>query len=66
MGGLLNKEDAANGFIKIRITNQIRNLKKYYSTNVKLGVVVTEDINTIASSKLRKPNSFISQAPRAS
>jgi hypothetical protein len=67
LGGLLNKEDAANGFYKIRITNQIRNLiKNSDSTNVKLGVVVTEDINTIASSKLRKANSSISQAPRAS
>jgi hypothetical protein len=51
-------------FYKIRITNQIRNLIKIVtdSTNVKLGVVVTEDINTIASSKLRKANSSISQA----
>ena len=52
---------------KIRITNQIRNLVKYAdSTNVKLGLVVTEDINIIASHKLKTPNAFISQAPKAS
>jgi hypothetical protein len=45
LGGLLNKEDAANGFYKIRITNQIRKpIKNTDSTNVRLGVVVTEDI----------------------
>ncbi|MDZ4329671.1 MAG: DUF4270 family protein, partial [Flavobacterium sp.] len=52
---------------KIRVTNQIRNLVKYKdSTNVKLGLVVTEDIGTIASHKLRTPNAFISGAPKAS
>ena len=52
---------------KIRITNQIRNLVKYAdSTNVKLGLVVTEDINTVMSYKLKTPNAFISQAPKAS
>ena len=66
-GGLLNKEDAANGIYKIRITNQIRNLiKNADSTNVKLGVVVTEDINTTVSYKLRTATSTISQAPKAS
>lgn len=66
-GGLLNKEDAANGIYKIRITNQIRNLiKNADSTNVKLGVVVTEDINTTASYQLRTATSSISQAPKAS
>ncbi|MFV8325679.1 DUF4270 domain-containing protein [Flavobacterium sp. ZS1P14] len=52
---------------KIRITNQIRNLiRNADSTNVKLGIVVTEDINTVASYKMKTPNSFISQAPKAS
>jgi hypothetical protein len=58
---------------KIRITNQIRNLiKNVDSTNVKMGIVVTEDINTIASNKLRatdkktvKGEAFTA-APRAS
>ncbi|WP_035668838.1 DUF4270 domain-containing protein [Flavobacterium sp. 83] len=52
---------------KIRITNQIRNLiKNVDSTNVKLGLVVTEDITAVASYKVRTPNAFISQAPKAS
>lgn len=52
---------------KIRITNQIRNLVKYKdSTNVKLGLVITEDIAAIASHKLRTPNVFISGAPKGS
>jgi len=52
---------------KIRITNHIRNLVKYAdSTNVKLGVVVTEDIKIANSNKLRTPTVKISQAPKAS
>lgn len=52
---------------KIRITNHIRNLVKYAdSTNVKLGVVVTEDIAINSSNKLRTPTDKISQAPKAS
>ena len=52
---------------KIRITNQIRNLINVKdSTNVKLGVVVTEDISVFPSHKLRTPNSFITGAPKAS
>ena len=52
---------------KIRITNQIRNLvKNADSTNVKLGLVVTEDINTDAYHKVRTPNAFITGAPKAS
>ena len=52
---------------KINITNHIRNLIKSDDVaNVKLGVVVTEDINNATSNKLRTSNAFISQAPKAS
>jgi hypothetical protein len=53
---------------KLRITNHIRNLIKNADVkNVKLGLVVTEDINTIASSKLDKTVvSPISEIPTAS
>ncbi|WP_348812206.1 DUF4270 domain-containing protein [Flavobacterium maritimum] len=68
--GIINKEDKTGGrglTYKIRITNQIRNLiNNADSTNVKFGLVVTEDINTITSSKLKSPNSFSSYAPKAS
>ncbi|MGO4904884.1 DUF4270 domain-containing protein [Flavobacterium sp. W20_MBD1_R3] len=52
---------------KIRITNQIRNLiNNKDSTNVKLGVVVTEDIGTFTSHKVRNSSSYITGAPKAS
>lgn len=52
---------------KIRITNHIRNLiNNKDSINVKLGLVVTEDIGIIASYKVKTPNANISQAPKAS
>lgn len=59
---------------KIRITDQIRGLvKNADSTNIKLGLVVTEDIGTIASNKWKtplqdntiKPNYYF-QTPKAS
>jgi hypothetical protein len=68
--GLINKEAVTNGrgqTYKVRITNQIRNLVKYTdSTNVKLGLVVTENIADAAFSKLKSANTFTSKLPRAS
>jgi hypothetical protein len=52
---------------KINITTHIRNLvKNADAVNVKLGVVISEDINIATSSKLRTENEFLSQAPKAS
>ncbi|SHL30312.1 DUF4270 domain-containing protein [Flavobacterium saccharophilum] len=52
---------------KVRITNHIRNLiKDATATNVKLGLVVTEDISIFASNKLKLKNSVISEAPKGS
>jgi hypothetical protein len=51
---------------KIRITNHIRNLIKNDSTNVRLGVSVTESIANIGFSKLRTPNSNTSGVPTMS
>ena len=52
---------------KIRITDQIRSLiKNRDSTNVKLGLVVTEDINNLISHKVKTPSAFITAAPKAS
>jgi hypothetical protein len=67
-GGYINKQTSGKGLTyKIRITNQIRNLiKNADSTNVKLGLVVTEDINTSTSYYLKTPNSYSSQVPKAS
>lgn len=51
---------------KIRITNHIRNLIKNDSTNVRLGLSVTENINNIGFSKLRMPNANTDSAPSMS
>jgi len=58
-GGIITKDADGRGTqYKIRITNHIRNLIKYTdSTNVKLGVVVTENIGVVTSKRLK--NSFI-------
>jgi hypothetical protein len=80
-GGILSNEDATvvkqikndNGEIankgfkyKIRITNHLRNLIKNDSTNVRLGLTVTESIATIGFSKLKTPNVNNDRAPRMS
>ncbi|TDE06684.1 DUF4270 domain-containing protein [Flavobacterium hiemivividum] len=66
-GGILNTDKTDDNTYKVRITNHVRNLiKNADSTNVKLGVVITEDINIFNSYKLRTANSTISQAPKAS
>ncbi len=68
--GILRKEAVTNGrglTYKVRITNQIKNLiKNADSTNVKLGVVVTESIAVATFNKLKAPNSFFSVLPTAS
>ena len=68
--GLINKEAVTNGrgqTYKIRITNQIRNLVKYAdSTNVKLGLVVTENIADASFSKLKTANAFSSKVAKSS
>jgi len=52
---------------KVNLTNHIRSLvKNADSTNVKLGIVVTEDIAVSDFYKLRTPTAFLSKAPKAS
>jgi hypothetical protein len=51
---------------KIRITNHVRNLVKNDSTNIRLGLSVTESIASVGFSKLRTPNSNVSSAPTMS
>jgi hypothetical protein len=66
-GGILIKDNGGNGTYKLRITNQIRVLvQNKDSTNIRLGVVVTEDINTTTSNKLRTSTPSFSQVPKAS
>jgi hypothetical protein len=69
-GGVINKQAIANGrglTYKIRITHQIRNLiKDAKAVNLKLGVVVTEDIGISDFYKLKNTTGFPLQVPRAS
>ena len=69
-GGLLNPVNTEDKTYKFRITNHIRTLiQNADSTNVKLGVVVTEDINNTAMNKLRlplQPGTTLTKAPQAS
>ena len=51
---------------RIRITNYVRNLIKNDSTNVRLGLSVTENINNVGFSKLRTANTNFSSAPSMS
>jgi len=68
--GILKKEAVTKGrglSYKVRITDQIRGLiKNSDSTNVKLGIVVSEDIAIASSSKLKTSNGTFSQAPKSS
>jgi hypothetical protein len=67
--GIIKKEAVTDGrglTYKIRLTNQIRNLiKNADSTNVKLGLVVTGNINNTVSAKLRTAKALFSKAPKA-
>ncbi len=68
-GGQLVKNAATKrgATYKIRITNQIRNLiNNKDSTNVKLGLVVTEDITKPTSYKVKSANSFVREVPMGS
>lgn len=68
--GMIRKEEVDKGrglSYKIRITNQVKNLiKNADSTNVKLGIAVTEDISVSSFYKLRTPNTFFSYLPTSS
>ena len=68
-GGYLTKDATTKRGVtyKINVTNHIRNLvKNADAKNVKLGVVVTEDMNVADFKMLKTGNAFISQAPKAS
>lgn len=68
-GGILTKKSDVDGgsYYKFRITSHLRSLVKYAdSTNVDLGLVVTEDINKSSSYALRNKTGFPLKAPMAS
>jgi hypothetical protein len=60
-GGIIEKEKTAGGRgikYKVRITEHINNIINKDSTNVRLGIVVTENINDVRSSFLKTPVNF--------
>ncbi|MGQ7946075.1 DUF4270 domain-containing protein [Flavobacterium sp. WC2509] len=67
-GGILDKETATGAlYYKFRITDHVRNLVKYAdSTNVDLGLVVTEDINKFSFYSSRDKTAVPLKAPMAS
>lgn len=68
-GGIINVDATTKRgtYYKVRITDHIRNLiKDATAVNVKLGLVVTEDIAVVASNKLKLKNNVISEVPRGS
>ncbi|WP_276379556.1 DUF4270 domain-containing protein [Flavobacterium sp. H4147] len=68
-GGIINVDATTKRgtSYKIRLTNHIRNLiKTTTATNVKLGLVVMDDISLVTSNKLKLKNDVISEVPRAS
>lgn len=54
--GIIKIENERGSQYKVRLTNHIRNLVSKDSTNVNLGLVVTESINNVSNVKLK--NSF--------
>lgn len=55
-GGILEYSSDGRGLgYKVRLTNHINNIINKDSTNIKLGLVVTENINVITNAALRNP-----------
>jgi hypothetical protein len=68
-GGILEKENVTGGRgvrYKIRITNHVKNLINRDSTNIRLGLSITEDISNVGFSKLKTANTTTNSAPAMS
>ncbi|WP_298118211.1 DUF4270 domain-containing protein [Flavobacterium sp.] len=71
-GGIIDTQKIVGGRgirYKIRLTNHVRNLIKNDSTNVRLGLAITESISTVSNVKLKTPitsgSSSIDRIPTA-
>ncbi|RXR24514.1 DUF4270 domain-containing protein [Flavobacterium stagni] len=54
--GIISKgTDERGEYYKVRLTNHIRNIVEHDSTNVRLGLVVTENINNVNRAYLKVP-----------
>ena len=65
-GRLVRNEDKNGISYKLRITEHVNRILNKDSTNVRLGLVVTQNINLIGNSALRTPVDGISRIPAAS
>ncbi len=62
-GYVVNQDNGDRGVkYHVRITNHLRNLIKNDSTNVRLGLVVTESIGSVSSNNLKYPFAFSSDS----
>ena len=64
-GRLVRTEDKNGISYKLRITEQVNRILNKDSTNVRLGLVVTQNINLIGSSALKSPLDGIDRIPAA-
>jgi hypothetical protein len=65
-GGIIEKDATKRGVrYKIRVTNHIRNLISKDSTNVRLGLVITETIGNTSNAKLKTPTTSTDRVPAA-
>lgn len=61
----LERDDAGNGLsYKINVTQHVNNVINKDSTNVKLGLVVTSNINITDDTSLKNPDSLVSKVPQ--
>ena len=65
-GRLVRNEDKNGISYKLRITEHVNRILNKDSTNVRLGLVVTQNINLIGNSALRTPIDGINRIPAAS
>jgi len=65
-GRLVRDESGEGVSYKIRITEHVKNVLNKDSTNVRLGLVVTQNINLVRNSALKTPVDGIDRVPRAS
>ncbi|MBK5193395.1 MAG: DUF4270 domain-containing protein, partial [Flavobacteriaceae bacterium] len=65
-GRLVRNEDKNGISYKLRITEHVNRILNKDSTNVRLGLVVTQNINLIGNSALRTPLDGINRIPAAS
>lgn len=61
----LERDESGNGLnYKLDLTQHVNNIINNDSTNVKLGLVVTQNINTVANAAVKNPDSVVTKVPK--